>query len=91
VISLYQFRTNLLAIFRLMVATDMVVDVNYKGRAYRVSVEDLHQQVKRRHGGGARKLQVVYDDMDEKKCPDCGKLMIAGACMNAACPSRTGR
>lgn len=90
-ISLYQFRANLLALFRIMIATDLEVDVNYKGRAYRLHVEDLGIKVKRRHGGGQRKLEVVVDDVPNEKCSTCGKLMIAGVCMDPDCPSNLGR
>lgn len=86
-ISLYKFRANLSPLFRIMIASDMYVDVNYKGRAYRMHVEDLNQDVKVRRGG-RKKTRIVIDDIVSDKCPACNKLMIAGACMNSACPSR---
>jgi len=86
-ISLNKFRSNLLPLFRIMISSGMYVDVNYKGQAYRVTVQDLRQKVKR-HGGGRRKMIVTIDDVTSDKCPACHKLMLAGACMNSACPSR---
>ena len=86
-ISLYKFRNNLLPLFRIMISTGMYVDVNYKGQAYRVTVEDLNMKVKV-HRGGRKKMAVVIEDVISDKCPVCEKLMLAGACMNSACPSR---
>jgi predicted TIM-barrel fold metal-dependent hydrolase len=86
-ISLNKFRSNLLPLFRIMISSGMYVDVNYKGSAYRVTVQDLRQKVKR-HGGGRRKMVVTIDDVASDKCPACNKLMLAGACMNSACPTR---
>ena len=85
-ISLYKFRQHLLPLFRVMIVSGMYVDINYKGQAYRVSVENLNQKVKRRYGGRPKML-VAIDDVPEGKCPACGKLKIAGVCMNSACSS----
>lgn len=85
-ISLSQFRSELLTLVRIMIRTGMQVDVNYKGRAYRITVEDLHQDVPRTPGGRPRK-RMKLPPIEAEKCPRCDKLMIAGVCMNTACPS----
>jgi hypothetical protein len=85
-ISLSQFRNNLLVLVRIMIKTDMHVDVNYKGRAYRIHIEDLHQDVPRTPGGKPRKRKKL-PPIEPETCERCGKLMIAGVCMNSGCPS----
>jgi hypothetical protein len=62
------------------------VDVVYKGRLYRVSVEDLNQEVVKRRRPRARSLA---DKIDAKKCPQCKKLMLNNVCMNSLCASNT--
>lgn len=81
-IHLSQFKTNLLQLTRLMIKTGMYVDVIYKGRLYRVSIEDLHQDVVKRRRPRKRSLT---DQIDAKKCPQCKKLMLNGVCMNSLC------
>ena len=85
-ISLSQFRNELLPLFRIMIRSSMTVDVNYKGRAYRISVEDLRQDIPRAVGGRPRKREKL-PPVEAEKCPRCGKLIIAGVCMNSGCPS----
>ena len=85
-ISMSQFRNELLVLARIMIKKDMHVDVAYKGRAYRVTIEDLHQDVPRTPGGRPRKREKL-PPIDPVECPECRKLMIAGVCMNSACPS----
>lgn len=82
-ISLSQFKANLLQLFRLMIDTKMYVDVSYKGKAYRITVEDLHQDVKR-----TRRKRSLKDRIDAQKCPDCDKLLLNGVCMNRKCPGK---
>ena len=85
-ISLSQFRSELLTLARIMIKTGMHVDVNYKGRAYLIIIEDLHQDVPRISGGRPRKREKL-PPIETEKCPRCGKLIIAGVCMNSGCPS----
>lgn len=85
-ISLSQFRNELLTLARIMIRTGMHVDVSYKGRAYRISIEDLHQDVPRTPGGRPRK-RVKLPPLETEKCPRCDKLVIAGVCMNSGCPT----
>jgi hypothetical protein len=80
-ISLSQYKANLLRIFRLQIETDMYVDVSYKGKAYRISVENLKQDVKR-----TRRRKSLKDQIQAQKCPDCQKLLLNGVCMNSRCP-----
>ena len=84
-ISLSQFRQELLTLARIMIKTGMHVDVNYKGRAYRISIEDLNIDVPRTPGGRKRKRQRI--EISTEKCPRCSKLQIAGVCMNSGCPT----
>ena len=84
-VSLSMFKSNLLAFFRLMISTNMdYVDVIYKGRLYRVSVEDLNKEVVKRRRPRSRSLT---DKIDAKKCPQCKKLMLNNVCMNSLCAS----
>ncbi len=85
-ISLSQFRQELLTLARIMIKTGMFVDVNYKGRAYRISIEDLRIDVPRTPGGRKRQRQQL-PDIETQKCPRCKKIIIAGVCMNSGCPS----
>ena len=86
-ISVYKFRQNFNALFRIMISTDMYVDVSYKGRGYRVRVEDLNMEVKQRVGG-SKKTATIFEDIEDETCPHCGKLMLAGVCMNSMCPAK---
>lgn len=83
-ISLSQFRSNILPIFRLVIKTGMYVDVYYKQQAYRIHVENLHQHVPQVHPARHRSL---VGEVQTEKCPDCKKLMLNGVCMNSLCPS----
>ena len=85
-ISLSLFKDNLLAFMRLMIKTpESFIDVVYKGRLYRITVEDLNiDMVQRRR---SRKRSLV-DQVDAKKCPQCKKLMLNNVCMSSICPSR---
>jgi hypothetical protein len=86
-IHLSQFKTNLLAFFRLMVATDMgYIDIVYKGRLYRLHVEDLHQDIVKRRRPRKRDLTA---EIKAQKCPQCKKLMLNGVCMNSLCEGST--
>ena len=85
-ISVYRFRQNFNALFRIMISTDMYVDVSYKGRGYRVRVEDLNMAVKQRKGG-SQKTTAIFEGIEDETCQHCGKLMLAGVCMNSVCPS----
>jgi hypothetical protein len=85
-ISLSQFRSELMVLARIMIKKNMHVDVSYKGRAYRIIIEDLHQDVPRRVGGAPRKREKL-PPIQTEKCPRCDKLIIAGVCMNSGCPS----
>jgi hypothetical protein len=85
-LSLSQFKANLLSIARIMVRTGMYVDVSYKGRLYRITMEDLNQElVKRRRP----RRESLVNKIEAKKCPECKKLMLNGVCMSSLCPSRT--
>lgn len=84
-ISLSQYKSNLLAIMRIMIQSqDAYMDVVYKGRAYRITVEDLGIEVAQRRRPRKRSL---VDKVDTRKCPHCKKLMIQGVCMNSQCVS----
>ena len=84
-ISLSQYKANLLAIMRIMIQSqDAYMDVVYKGRAYRITVEDLGVEVVQRRRPRKRSLA---DKVDTRKCPHCKKLMIQGVCMNSRCAS----
>ncbi len=87
-ISLSQFRSELLSLARIMIRTGMHVDVNYKGRAYRVTIEDLFIDVPRTPGGkSVKKRSGELPEIVTTKCPRCSKVQIAGVCMNSGCPS----
>lgn len=87
-ISLSQFRNELMALARIMIRTGMHVDVSYKGRAYRVTIEDLFIDVPRTPGGTPRKKRSgELPEIVTQKCPRCSKVQIAGVCMNSGCPT----
>lgn len=82
-ISLSQFKAQLLAIARLLTSNPgMYIDVVYKGRLYRVSMEDLGVEVVQRRRPRKRSLA---DKIQAEKCPACKKVMINGVCMNSRC------
>jgi len=81
-ISLSQFKANMLQLVRIMIETKMYVDVNYKDHAYRITVEDLGYDIKRTQAKRSLKGEIVTE-----KCFYCHKLVLNGACTNAACPS----
>jgi hypothetical protein len=84
-ISLTHFKSSLLSISRLMIANPgMYIDVIYKGRLYRYTMEDLGIDVKQKRRPRKRSL---VDEVDYDHCPYCKKLVINGVCMNSACKS----
>lgn len=88
-ISLSQFKSQLLAIARLLTANPgMYIDVVYKGRLYRVTMEDLGQEVVQRRRPRKRSL---VDKIETAKCPDCKKVMLNGVCMNSRCARSSSR
>lgn len=84
-ISLSQFKANLLVIMRLMIKNPgMYMDVVYKGNLYRVTFEDMHQEVVQRR---RPRRQSLVEEVKARKCPECKKLMLNGVCMNSLCPT----
>ena len=79
-ISLSQFRTEIYALARLMIKTGMHVDFAYHGRVYRINIVDTGQTTKQERRSRKKPLVV-----ETQKCPRCGKLQIAGVCMNSNC------
>lgn len=82
-LSLSQLKANLLAVMRLMVSNGgLYLDFVYKGRLYRMTIEDLNTQVVKKRRPRSRSM---VDQVDAKKCPECKKLMLNGVCMNSLC------
>lgn len=87
-IYLSQLKDHLMAVFRLMTETNMeYVDVSYRGRLYRLHVEDMQQETVQRRR--PRKAD-LSSNIESKKCPTCKRaLMINGVCMSSMCPTNT--
>ena len=85
-ISLTHLKNHLLEVFRVLSTSHgSYIDIVYKGRLYRVIVEDLDQTiVKRRRPRRVDLSQAVRAD----KCPRCKRLMINGVCMNSNCMNK---
>lgn len=83
-LSLSQFRSELLPFFRLMSTTGAYVDVSYKGKVYRVIIEDLKMDVPKRVRLRKRTLK---DQVERTKCQICGGLVLNGVCMKTGSSS----
>lgn len=84
-LSLTQLKTHLSVVMRLMVANHgLYFDVMYRGRLYRMNIEDLNQKVVNRRR--PRQPNLV-DNVKAEKCPECKKLMLNNVCMSSRCPS----
>lgn len=82
-ISLSQFKAQLLAIARLLTTNPgMYIDVVYKGRLYRVTMEDLNTEVVHRR---RPRKQNLTSKIETTKCPECKKTMLNDVCMNSNC------
>lgn len=87
-ITMMTYKNNLFAIMRLMMSNNgAYTDVIYKGRLYRVTVEDLNTNVVARRRPRKRSL---IAQVDTAKCPTCKKIVINGVCMNSVCPVNAG-
>lgn len=75
-LSLSSFRKDLLPLFRIMLSTGGYLDLRYKGRIYRVYVEDLGPAPKRKYKRKST-LEIVRSE-----CAICGGLEINGYCMD---------
>ena len=73
-----QFRAQFLAFFRVLSSTDAYIDIAYKGRAYRVHVDDLNMDVPRK--SKHKKKRTLATQIKSSKCPLCGGLSINGVC-----------
>lgn len=88
-ITLSHLKNHLLEAFRILSTSHgSYIDVVYKGRLYRVIVEDLNETVvKRRRPRRVDLAQAVHAD----KCPKCKRLMLNKVCMNSKCPGTMAR
>ena len=83
-ISLTAFRQNLLLLARIMATTGMYTDVAYKGKLYRITMEDLHTPVKLKRRKRTADLSL---EIKAERCKECKTIVINGVCMSKKCPS----
>lgn len=84
-IYLSRLKDQLVQAFRFMTETDTnYIDVSWRGRLYRLYVEDLHQETVQRRR--PRRVD-LSGKVTSEKCPTCKKLMLNGVCMSSICPS----
>lgn len=76
-LTLSKFRKHFFQLFRIMVATDMYVDVSFRGHVYRIYAENMHRKVKTRQS-----LNDLRDRVESEECEECGGLSINGVCMS---------
>jgi len=78
-LTIKKFREDIYSLFKLMAHSDAYLDVAYKGRKYRVYVEDVGPapSIKRKKRKYATKRV-----LKQGKCPLCGGLTIEGVCLS---------
>jgi uncharacterized protein with PIN domain len=81
-LSLSKYKDNLLQLFRIQIEMETALDVSYKGKIYRITVEDLKQKHTRVIG-----KKTLVSKIEASLCPDCNQLLINTVCMNVNCPS----
>lgn len=86
-LSLSQFRTHLLPLFRVMKATGQTFEVSYKGVVYDVIVHRTDKVSDLKRPKRIKRHELVSVSVAE--CPECGNLMMAGVCMNTNCSAST--
>lgn len=77
-LTLNEFKKNIFAFFRVMTSTGAYIDLAYKGRAYRMYLEDLGVDVPLRKEYKKRVAPVV--PIETSECPQCRGMAINGVC-----------
>ena len=69
-------------LFRVMIETDAYIDVAYKGKLYRLRVEDTGLEAPRRKRKVKRgqKQKALVQKITSSKCLLCGSLSLNGVC-----------
>lgn len=77
--SLQAVKDNFYAFFRVLSTTNSFIDIAYKGRMYRLAIEDLGKEAPpRKYKTKKRAIPIK-----KSKCAQCGGLMLNGVCMAA--------
>lgn len=84
-LSISQLRKNLFPVFKLLKDTGATMDVVYDNKVYELTVRQTNKSPKRTRAKKER-VQTVQS-LPVTPCPACGSLLVAGICMNTACPT----
>lgn len=82
-LTLSQLKDSLLSVVRMMSYNKgMYLDFSYKGKLYRMHIEDLRTPYKPTRA--VRRVDLTKE-IKTRNCPTCKKLMLNNVCMNSLC------
>lgn len=77
-----EIKRNFLPFFRLLCSSNLYIDVAYKGKAYRMYVEDLGERAPTLT---RQKKRTPESELDQGKCVICAGITLGGLCIKADC------
>ena len=83
--SISQLRKNLFPVFKLLKDTGATFDIVYENKVYELSVRQTNKNPKRTRAKKARGQAV--QSLPVTPCTSCSSILVAGICMNTACPT----
>lgn len=86
-LSISQLRKNLFPVFKLLKDTGATLDVVYENTVYEVSIKQTNKKPVRTRAKKPRTRQQTVQSLPVVPCTYCDSIMVAGVCMNTACPS----
>lgn len=83
-LRLKEFHDQLHVYFKVMTATDTFIEINYKGKIYKLNIEDTGKVAPKRTRKRGIKQKTLASKITSGKCPLCGSLAINGVCTTPA-------
>lgn len=87
--SLTQFRIKIFEIFKFMESHQATIEIYHRRKVYRIHIEETGEKIKLSYNlkYGSEPIPIVL--LEQKECPHCESILIAGICMNTSCPGQT--